>query len=79
MWEFYLAYNPTAASSIEKFNGLLKVQLIAHKDTPLYKALAKAIFELNIRLRMNRQSPFEEVLSTALNCRAKQCGSPGRE
>jgi hypothetical protein len=49
MWEFYLAYNPTAASSIEKFNGLLKVQLIAHKDSSLSEALEKATFELHSR------------------------------
>jgi hypothetical protein len=64
MWEFHLAYNPRAAGSIERFNGLLKVKLMAHKNSPLSEALAKAIFELNSRPRINRQSPIEEVLST---------------
>ena len=64
MWEFHLAYNPTAADSIERVNGLLKVKLIAHKDSPLSEALAKATFELNSRLRINRLSSMEEVLST---------------
>ena len=62
--QFLLAYNPTAAGSIERFNGLLKVKLIAHKDSPLSEALAKATFELNSRLRINRLSSMEEVLST---------------
>ena len=54
MWEFYLAYNSTAAGSIERFNELLKVKLMAHKDSPLSEALAKAIFELNSRPRINK-------------------------
>ena len=64
MWEPHLAYNPTAASSIKRFNGLLKVKLIAHKNSPLLEALTKAIFELNGRPRNNRRSPIEEVLIT---------------
>lgn len=54
MWEFHLAYNPTAADSIERVNGLLKVKLIAHKDRLLSEALVKAIFELNSRAGTNK-------------------------
>jgi hypothetical protein len=54
MWELHLAYNPTAAGSIERFNGLLKLKLITHKDRPLSEALVKATFELKSRPRINR-------------------------
>ena len=65
--DFHLAYNPAAAGSIERFNGLLKVKLISHKDRPLSEALANATFELNSRPTTNRQSSIEEVLSTQTN------------
>ena len=54
MWEILLADNPTAAGSIKRFNGLLKVKLMAHKDNQLPEALAKAFSEINSRPRNSR-------------------------
>ena len=54
MWELHLAYNPTAAGSIERFNGLLKLKFVVHKDRPLSEALMKATFDRNSRPRINR-------------------------
>ena len=61
LWEFHQAYTPTAAGSIERFNGLLKAQLLK-KEQPLWKALHLAVIELNQRPRLNRQSPIQEAI-----------------
>lgn len=63
MCKFHPAYKPMGAGSIERFNGLLKVKLIMHKDRLFTEALTKAIFELNNRPRTNKKSPIGEVLS----------------
>jgi transposase InsO family protein len=39
MWNYHLAYNPQAAGSIERHNGLLKLKLQYLKDLPLSRAL----------------------------------------
>jgi transposase InsO family protein len=52
--QFLLAYNPTAVGSIERFNGLLKLKFVVHKDRPLSEALMKATFDRNSRPRINR-------------------------
>lgn len=65
MYKFHLPYNPTAASCIKRFNGLLKAKLMIHKHRPLTEALAKTTFELNNRPRMNKKSLVGKVLSIA--------------
>lgn len=62
-WEFHLAYNPTAAGSIERFNGLLKAQLMQYEKEKIHKALLWAIYDLNSRPRLYRKSPLEEALN----------------
>lgn len=67
-WEFHQPYTPTAAGAIERFNGLLKTKLSENKENDLSWALYKSTYELNIRPRLNRCSPFREALNTEPPC-----------
>lgn len=62
-WNFHLSYNPTASGFVERFNGLLKQKLEALKDYPFHIAIRIALYELNNRCRLHRNSPFAEVFT----------------
>lgn len=62
MWDFLQPYTPTAAGAIERFNGLLKHKLLADKHPNLQMAIDKAVYELNLRPRLHRASPYQEAL-----------------
>lgn len=61
MWNFHIAYNPTASGFVERFNGLLKAQLLQFEGEQLQCALNLACFQLNDRDRVQRHSPFQEA------------------
>lgn len=64
-WNFHLSYNPTAAGTIERHNGLLKHKmqtlLMDNKYPSLQVLLNKACLLLNSRPRQNRPSPLEQL------------------
>lgn len=62
IWEFHKAYTPTATGAIERWNGLLKIQMLSYKDKPFAMALKMAVYELNNRPRAYRKSPIQEVI-----------------
>ena len=70
-WNFHLAYNPMALGNIERFNGLIKIELKTTDKTTLQETL---VFNLNQREKPWR-SVTHEVLtqpSTQINIERKQ-------
>lgn len=63
MWDFHQSYNPTSAGAIERWNGLLKTQLMHRTGETLSKAILWATLELNQRQRLHRKSPIEEAIA----------------
>ncbi|XP_010610954.3 uncharacterized protein LOC104854215 [Fukomys damarensis] len=63
MWDFHQSYNPTSAGAIERWNGLLKTQLMHRIGETLSKAILWATLELNQRQRLHRKSPIEEAIA----------------
>ena len=62
-WEYHMAYQPTAARAIKRFNSLLQTKLASRNESSsLAQELMNCMHALNIRLRLSRESLIQEAI-----------------